>query len=153
MKKILLASDHGGFALKEGLKAYLEKKGFKVEDLGTYSEESCDYPEFAYALAKRVASGKGRRGVLICKSGIGNAIVANKVPGVRAALCHNLVSARLSREHNDSNVLAMGAIFVGVELAKKMLDVWLKTAFAGGRHIKRLNQIEKIEREINNRAK
>lgn len=148
MKKILIASDHAGFSLKEKLKSYLEKRGFKVKDLGTHSDERCDYPEFTYALAKNISAGKYPRGVLICKTGIGNSIVANRSPGVRAALCYNLKAARLSRQHNDSNVLILGSCFVNGRQAKKILSVWLNTQFQGGRHKRRLNQIKEIEKEI-----
>jgi len=148
MKRILIAADHGGFALKESLKAYLKKKGFDVCDLGAFSEERCDYPEFAYNLARQIGQGKFKRGILICKSGVGNSIVANRVPGVRAALCNNVKVARLSREHNDSNVLALGSIFVKPPLAKKITAAWLKAEFQGGRHQRRLNQIKAIERKI-----
>ena len=146
MKNILIASDHAGFNLKEKLKSYLEKRGFKVKDLGTHSPQRCDYPEFAYALAKNISAGKYPRGMLICKTGIGNSIVANRFPGVRAALCYNLKAARLSRQHNDSNVLILGSYFVNEELAKKILSVWLNTQFQGGRHKRRLNQIKKIDK-------
>jgi ribose 5-phosphate isomerase B len=148
MKTILIAADHGGFALKESLKPYLKHKGFAVEDLGTFSEERCDYPEFAYRLANKIGKGKFQRGILICKSGIGNSIVANRVPGVRAALCHNEKCSRLSREHNDSNILVLGSIFVKPSLARKITDIWLTTKFKGGRHQRRLNQIKEIERKI-----
>ena len=147
-KTILIASDHGGFALKESLKPYLENKGFDVRDLGAFSEESCDYPEFAYCLASKIGKGKFKRGILICKSGIGNSIVANRVPGARAALCVNEKCARLSRAHNDSNILVLGSFFVSVNQAKKITDIWLKTKFEGGRHKRRLNQIKEIERKI-----
>lgn len=148
MKAIPIASDHGGFTLKEKLKSYLKKKGFKVEDLGTYSDERCDYPEFAYVLAREISSGKYARGVLICKTGIGNSIVANRFPRVRAALCYNVKAARLSREHNDSNILILGSTFVNLGQAKKILNVWLNTQFRGGRHKRRLNQIKKMEKEM-----
>jgi len=142
--KVLIAADHAGFALKEKLKNYLVAKGIKVEDLGTYSKERCDYPEYAYALAKGIAKGKASRGILICKSGIGNSIVANRVPKVRAALCYNLTAAKLSREHNDSNVLVLGSAFVKVALAKRIAWTWLNTAFLGGRHLRRVKLIEKL---------
>ncbi len=142
MSKLLIASDHAGFALKEKLIIYLIKKGIGIKDLGTYSKERCDYPEYAYKLAKSIASGKYRRGILICKSGIGNSIVANRVPGVRAALCYNLKAAKLSREHNDSNVLVLGSAFVKPDLAKRMVITWLNTKFLGGRHLKRLKMID-----------
>lgn len=148
MKKILIASDHAGFTLKERLKPYLERMGFKVKDLGTYSKERCDYPRLAYRLAKEISCGRFKRGILICKSGIGDSIVANRVPGVRAALCYNTKAARLSREHNDSNVLVAGSAFVNLGLARKIISVWLKTGFQGGRHSRRLKQIKEIEREI-----
>lgn len=148
MKKIVIASDHGGFALKEKLKPYLLRLGLKVKDLGTCSEESCDYPRFAYSLAKEISSQKFKRGILICKSGIGNSIVANRLPGVRAALCYNVKAAQLSRRHNDSNVLVLGSIFVNTALAKKITKVWLDTEFEGGRHTRRLNQIKAIDNKM-----
>ncbi len=153
MKKLLIASDHAGFTLKEKLRKYLAEKGVSVEDLGTYSKERCDYPEYAARLAGMISEGKAGKGILICKSGIGNSIVANKFPGVRAALCHNLKTARLSRQHNDSNVLVMGSAFVKADLAKKMASAWLKTEFMGGRHLRRVNLINSIEKKIRRCAK
>ena len=153
MSTILVASDHAGFTLKEKLKPYLRKLGFKVKDLGASSDERTDYPKFAYRLAKQVSSARFKKGILICKSGIGNSIVANRLPGVRAALCYNLRAVRLSREHNDSNVLVLGSAFVNLKLAKRMIKVWLDTKFLGGRHRRRLNQIIKIEREIRRKGK
>jgi len=147
-KTIAIASDHAGFRLKEKIKTYLIKRGLRVEDFGTCSIERCDYPQYAAKLAKAVSSGKYKQGILICKSGIGNSIVANRFPGVRAALTYNLKAARLSREHNDSNVLVLGAGFVNANLAKRITSVWLNTEFQGGRHRKRLNQIKKIEEGI-----
>lgn len=148
MKNILIASDHAGFKLKEELVKYLAKKGFKVKNLGTYSEESCDYPVFAADLAKKISQKKFKMGVLICKTGIGNSIVANRFKGVRASLCYNVEAAQLTRQHNDSNVLVLGSGFVNVPLAKKILDVWLNTKFEGGRHKRRIGLINNIEREI-----
>ena len=148
MKKIVIGSDHGGFALKEKLKIFLEEKGLKVKDVGPYSAQRCDYPEFAYAAAKEVSIGKFKRGILICKTGIGNSIVANKLPRVRAALCYNVKAAVLSRAHNDSNMLVLGASFVNEKLARKITSSWLVEPFAGGRHQRRMNQIRKIEIEI-----
>ncbi len=148
MKSILIASDHGGFSLKESLKPYLKRKGFSVEDLGAFSEERCDYPEFAYSLASKVGKDKSKRGILICKSGIGNSIVANRVPGVRAALCVNTECARLSREHNDSNILVLGSLFATPSQARKITDIWLAAKFQGGRHKRRLDQIKEIEKRI-----
>ena len=148
MRPILIASDHAGYRLKEKLKPYIEKNGLKVKDLGTYSAKRCDYPDFAYRLAKEISAKRFTRGILICKSGIGNSIVANRLKGVRAALCYNLKAARLSREHNDSNVLVLGAAFVNEKIAKTIVRVWLETKFTGGRHRRRLNKIAAIENKI-----
>lgn len=148
MKTILIASDHAGFNLKEKIKIYLKKCGFSVKDFGTFCQESCDYPDFVYPLAKSISQGKHKRGILICKTGIGNSIAANKFPGVRAALCYNSKAALLSREHNDSNVLVLGSAFVNTALAKKIVSLWVKTKFLGGRHSRRLNKIKNIEKDI-----
>ena len=148
MKAIIIASDHAGFALKEKLKSYLKNKGIPTKDLGTDSDQRCDYPQFAYALAREISRQKFKKGILVCKSGIGNSIVANRLTSVRAALCYNVKAARLSRQHNDSNVLVLGSAFVKEKLATRILDVWLNTKFKGGRYKRRLNQIKKIEKEI-----
>lgn len=148
MIPILIASDHAGFNLKEKLKIYLKKTSHVFKDLGTYSQDSCDYPEFAGSLAKKISNRQYKQGILICKTGVGNSIVANRFPGVRAALCYNIIAARLSREHNDSNVLVLGAAFANAALAKKILNVWLKTEFVGGRHQRRLNKIKTIENRL-----
>ena len=148
MEKIVIASDHAGFGLKEKLKIYLEHNGLAVNDLGTYSQERCDYPEFAYRLAQKISKGSVKRGVLICYSGIGVSIVANRLPRVRAALCYNVKAAELSRLHNDSNVLVLGAGFVTPVEAKRIVKVWLNTPFEGGRHRRRLDIIRKIEKEL-----
>jgi ribose 5-phosphate isomerase B len=148
MEKIVIGSDHGGFALKEKLKVFLEKRGLKVKDVGPYSAERCDYPEYAYAAAREVSNGRFKRGILICKTGIGNSIVANKLPRVRAALCYNVKACVLSRQHNDSNMLVLGSTFVNEKLARRIVDAWLREPFAGGRHRRRVNQIRKIEIEI-----
>ena len=148
MSKLLIASDHAGFALKKKLLSYLDKKGISVKDLGTYSPERCDYPVYAYILAKMISTGKSKRGILICKSGIGNSIVANRLSGVRAALCYNLKATKLSREHNDSNVLVLGSAFVKADLAKRMVSVWLNTKFLGGRHLKRVKLIDNLDKNI-----
>lgn len=153
IKKIAIASDHAGFTLKEKIKPCLQSKNLEIEDLGTSSKERCDYPGFAYALAKEVSIGGVKRGILICKTGIGNSIVANKLPGVRAALCYNVLAARLSREHNDSNVLVLGSAFVNFKLAKKIVGIWLKTEFQGGRHKRRVDQIREIEKKIRSEVK
>lgn len=146
MKPILIAADHAGFSLKEDLKKYLIRLRHSVRDKGTFSAARCDYPKFAAAVAGAVSAGNYRQGILICKSGIGNSIVANRFPGVRAALCYNVRAARLSRQHNDSNILVLGAGFVSVPLAKRILNVWLTTEFSGGRHRRRLRQIARIEK-------
>lgn len=148
-KRIIIASDHAGFRLKEKLKPYLARLKLEVDDIGTYSPQRCDYPRLAFELAKAVSLGKYRRGILICKSGIGNSIVANKLPHVRAALCYNLKAARLCRQHNDSNVLVLGSAFVNENLAKRITGVWLNTEFLGGRHKRRLDLIKRIEEGIN----
>ena len=148
MSPLLIASDHAGFALKKKLLSYLDKKGISVKDLGTYSKERCDYPVYAHILAKMISSGEAKQGILICKSGIGNSIAANRLSGVRAALCYNLKAAKLSREHNDSNVLVLGSAFVKVNLAKKMVTIWLNTKFLAGRHLKRIKLIDLVDKEI-----
>lgn len=135
---IAIGSDHRGFALKKILTEYLKKKGHTVEDMGTHAEDSCDYPEFALKVAHAVAKKQCDRGILICNSGIGMAMAASTVKGVRAANCFNLSMARFSREHNDANVLVLGAAFVSVPLAKRMTGVWLRTVFAAGRHLRRI---------------
>ncbi len=151
IKKIVVGADHGGFALKETLKKFLENKGYLVLDVGTHSEERCDYPVTAFAAAEAVARRRAERGIIICKSGIGDSIVANKVPGVRAALAYNMKAAQLSRQHNDSNVLVLGSLFVSERLAKRMVVAWLKTEFEGGRRAKRIKQINAIEKKLGSR--
>ena len=146
--KIIIGSDHAGFMLKEELKSYLKRSGFSVEDIGTYFLKRCDYPQIAYNLACQVSLGKFSRGILICKTGIGNSIVANRLSGIRAALCYNMKAAKFARQHNDSNILVLGAAFVKPVLAKRIAGVWLKTRFLGGRHKRRINQIKTIEKKI-----
>jgi len=148
MKRILIACDHAGFELKQQLMSYLKNLGLEVKDLGAYSPQRCDYPELAAKLAKEISTGRFQRGILICYTGIGNSIVANRFPGVRASLCYNLKAAQLTREHNDSNVLVLGSCFNNVGLAKKITKVWLETKFSGGRHRRRLNMLKKIEKGI-----
>lgn len=141
--KVSIASDHGGFDLKEAVKAYLTDKGYEVVDFGTNSKDSCDYPEFARPAAQAVADGKVDKGIVICTTGIGVSIVANKVNGVRCALCHNEYTATMTRLHNDSNVLAMGAAVVEEELAKKIVDIFMETEFSGEeKHVRRVSMIE-----------
>ncbi len=148
MMPVLIASDHGGFFLKEEIKSFLNKKKIAFKDLGPYNDERCDYPQYAARLSSYISKGVFKKGILICKSGIGNSIVANRFPAVRAALCHNLKTALLSREHNDSNVLVLGAMFIDPALARRIVSIWMKTKFKGGRHKKRLNQIKSIEKKI-----
>ncbi|MEN3038633.1 MAG: ribose 5-phosphate isomerase B [Candidatus Kryptonium sp.] len=147
-KKIVsIASDHAGFKLKEELKKFISDLGYSVLDLGTNSESSVDYPDFAYAVAYSIISGKAWRGIMIDGTGVASAIVANKVPGIRAACCHNEFTARISREHNDANILTLGARVIGSELAKEIIKVFLETNFGGGRHLQRLNKIFEIEKK------
>lgn len=140
-KIIALGSDHAGFTLKETLKMQLTASGFGLLDLGAYSEESVDYPDFGNAMAEAIKAGKATRGVLICGSGIGISIAANRHKNIRAALCHSQETARLSREHNDANVLVLGARVVDETTAKAALNTFLTTPFAGGRHAGRVNKL------------
>ena len=151
--RIVIASDHGGFKLKEILVKYLKSKGHMVKDIGAFSEESCDYPIIGYQAAKLVGTKKFPIGILICKTGIGMSMVGNKVRGVRAALCSNANIARASREHNDSNVLVLGADTVSPQNAKKILQAWLGAKRPEGRHSRRVKQIKKIEGLEYERAK
>ena len=144
--KIVIGSDHGGFRLKNEIISHLKDKKIEYKDLGTYSDESVDYPDFGQAVGLAVASGEFDRGIVICGTGIGISIAANKVSGIRAALCGDCFSAKASREHNDANVLALGERVIGTELAKMIVDIWLKTEFAGGRHEMRVNKIKEIEK-------
>ena len=147
-KHIFIGSDHRGFNLKSKIIKFLDSKKYRVKDMGTYSAKPCDYPAIAFRLAKAVTTSKGSAGILLCKTGIGDAIVANKVRGIRAALCYNKKAARLSREHNDANVLVLGADFVNKKSLNQLLTVWLNTDFQGGRHKRRTNQIANIEKKV-----
>ena len=146
--RIALGSDHAGYELKQKLKPFLQRLGHAVEDCGTNSTASCDYPDFAHAVTKQVASGAAERGILICGSGIGMAIAANKAAGIRAANISNEYEARMSREHNDLNVLTLGARILDESQAETIVDVWLKTQYEGGRHQKRLDKIAKLEKGV-----
>lgn len=146
--RIAIGADHGGFELKEELKKLLQEMGHVVQDLGTQGEQSVDYPGFAALVARKVCQGEADRGILICGTGIGMSIVANRFPGVRAALCHDLYTAIMSRKHNDANCLALGGRLLGKGLAKEIVKVWLETPFEGGRHELRLAQIRELETEI-----
>lgn len=139
--KVAIGSDHAGFEMKESLKEYVKSLGHEVEDFGAQSCDPVDYPDIGYRVAKDVASGRFERGVLICGTGIGMSIVANKVPGVRAALVGDVESARLAREHNDANVLTLGARIIRLELARDIVRIFLETGFAGGRHARRVEKI------------
>lgn len=147
MKKIIaLGADHQGFRLKENLKKLLVEWNIPFIDFGTNSQDSIDYPKIGLEVAQAVSQGQCFRGILICGSGIGFSIVANKIKGIRAGLCHNLKTARLSRRHNDTNILVLNKT-ISTKIAQRMLKVWLETKFAGGRHLIRINQIRKIEKE------
>jgi len=135
---VAIASDHAGYEMKTALKEEISSLGYGVLDLGTDSPDSVDYPDFAHALAEAVTQGKAGQGVLVCGSGIGVSITANRHPGIRAALCHNAETARLSRQHNNANVLAMGERIIGVDVARECLRVFLETEFEGGRHARRV---------------
>ena len=145
--KIALASDHGGFTLKNQIKDYLQSKGYEICDFGTSSTESCDYPDFALPAAEAVAFGTCGRGIIVCTTGIGVSMVANKVPGVRCALCHDTYCAELTRRHNDANVLAMGGNVVSEDKALEIVDIFLKTEFEGGRHLRRVEKISAVEKK------
>ena len=147
-KVVAVGADHAGFLLKEDLKAFLKEQGYEVLDLGTDSLESVDYPDFASRVARAVASGEVPRGLLICGTGIGMAITANKVPGVRAACCADPFSARMARAHNDANVLTMGGRVRGPGLAREILKAWLESRFEGGRHARRTAKIEALEERV-----
>ena len=146
--RVAIGSDHAGFLLKEHLKQTLATLGHTVEDHGTDSEASVDYPPICMSVGRAVVDGKADRGIVIGGSGQGEQIAANKVPGVRAALCHDLYTARLSREHNDANVLSMGGRIVAFGLADEILALWLKTEYEGGRHQRRLDQIAEQEKRL-----
>jgi ribose 5-phosphate isomerase B len=144
--RIALGADHAGFPLKEDLKTFLVDEGHEIQDHGTDSADPVDYPPFCAAAARAVATGAADRGIVLGGSGQGEQIAANKVDGIRAALCHDLFLARLSRQHNDANVLAMGARVIAPAYAREIVLVWLETPFEGGRHVPRLEQIAEIER-------
>lgn len=143
--KIAIGCDHGGYELKNEIVKHLEGKGIGYKDFGTYSEESCDYADYAIKVAESVANKEYEFGILICGTGIGISIAANKVPGIRAALCQDTFSAHATREHNDANILAMGARVVGAGLALDIVDTFLNARFEGDRHLRRINKITEIE--------
>ena len=146
-KKIGIASDHAGYQLKEFIIGYLDSKGYDVHDFGCHSEESCDYPDFGAAAARAVASGQCEKGVVICTTGIGISMTANKVKGIRCALCGDPWSAEMTRRHNDANMLAMGAGVVGPQLARQILEAFLTHDFEGGRHQRRVDKLMALENQ------
>ena len=145
--KIAVGCDHGALDLKNTVVAHLTAKGYEVQDFGTYTKDSCDYPDFAAAAAKAVAAGECDKGIVLCTTGIGVSIAANKIPGIRCALLSDLMSARLTREHNDTNVMALGAGVVGKNLALEIVDTWLGTEFSGdARHARRIAKVMDLEK-------
>ncbi|MDI6891651.1 MAG: ribose 5-phosphate isomerase B [Actinomycetota bacterium] len=145
--KVIIGSDHAGYALKEEIKKFLKERGADFTDVGTNGLESVDYPDYAEKVAYPVAKGDYAYGILVCGAGIGMAMVANKVPGIRAAVCNDLYSARCSREHNDANILALAARIIDADLARAIVDTWLKVEFLGGRHARRVEKMMEIERK------
>ncbi len=144
-KRVAIGADHGGFEMKEDLARFLKAKGWTVDDCGTHGPESCDYPEIAHAVAGRVSGGKSQAGIVIDGAGIGSAMAANKVAGVRCAVCHDVATVLNSREHNDANVLSLGSGVISVALARRMVHLWLTTDHGGGRHLRRVRMIMEIE--------
>jgi len=147
-RTVALGADHGGYAMKEDLKAYLGGLGYDLVDCGTHSTDSVDYPDFAYAVARLVSEGQAWRGIIVDGAGIGSCMAANKVPGVRAAMCYDHATAVNSREHNDANVLTLGGMLLGRNLARDLVKTWLETQFGGGRHARRVNKIMDVERRF-----
>lgn len=147
-RTVAIGADHGGFELKQQLVAYLGKLGYTDHDCGTYSSESVDYPDYAYAVAKLVADGRAAWGIIVDGVGIGSCMAANKVPGIRAAMCYDISTARNSREHNNANILTLGGKMIGINLAQQIVETWLTTPFAGGRHESRVDKIMEIEQRF-----
>ena len=144
MTKIAIASDHGGFDLKETVIAHLLNDGWETDDLGPSNEDSVDYPDYGIKLVEKIANKKVERGIVICGTGVGMSIVVNRFPGIRGTLCSDIYTAKMCREHNDSNILIMGGRVIGKGLASEIVDTWLNTAFEGGRHQRRLDKINEI---------
>lgn len=142
---VAIGSDHGGFRLKEEIKELLTEENITFKDFGTYTAESVDYPDIAKQVGEAIVNGECAKGILICGTGIGIGIAANKIKGIRAALCHDVFSAKMTREHNDSNVLTMGERVIGPGLARMIVSTWLSTEFIGGRHAKRIEKISQLE--------
>ena len=143
---IVIASDHAGFALKQELVAHLRERGVEFEDIGTYTTESCDYPVYAEKAARGVADGTYEKGILVCGTGLGMAMAADKIPGIRCALLSDCFSAEMSRSHNDANMMALGGRVTGPELAKRIVDIFLNTDFLGGKHERRVDMIRALEK-------
>ncbi len=148
MGMIAVGADHGGYALKEQIKIFLRELGYHFQDLGTFSEAPVDYPDVAEAVASEVANGKAWRGIIIDGAGIGSAMAANKIPGVLAANCHDVYTARNSREHNNANVLTLGSRNLGIDIVREVVQVWLATGFGGGRHLRRVEKISALEKKF-----
>jgi ribose 5-phosphate isomerase B len=145
---VAIGADHGGYVLKEQIKTHLRELGYRFQDFGTFSEAPVDYPDVAEAVATEVANGRAWCGIIIDGAGIGSAIAANKIPGVRAANCHDLYTARNSREHNNANVLTLGSRNLGIDIVKEVVQVWLATGFGGGRHLRRVEKIGALEKKF-----
>jgi len=146
--KIAIGSDHGGYELKSSILDFLKKEGYSVQDLGTHSKDSCDYPVIGFEVAKAVSEGKADRGMLICKTGVGMVVIANKLHGIRAAACYDKEIAKSSREHNDCNVIVLAANYTDIKKAKEILKIWLSTEHEGERHMRRVKQIKDIESKL-----
>ena len=152
MEKIAIASDHGGFDLKENIIAFLLKKGLEIDNLGAHSTDSVDYPDYGIKLAQAITDKKFVRGILICGTGVGMSIVVNRFPGIRGTLCSDVYTAKMCREHNDSNILIMGGRVIEVSLAIEILETWLNTEFEGGRHQRRLDKINEIDAKLKTKS-
>lgn len=148
MDKIIIGADHAGFSLKEAVKPYLADRNFVITDVGTHSDEPVDYPDFGFRVAEKVASGEFERGILVCGSGVGMTVVANKYPGVSAVFCLDEETARLSRMHNDTNILVLAGRRTDSDTAKNIIGTWLSTSFEGGRHQRRLDKITAVETKL-----
>lgn len=151
--RIAIGSDHGGFELKGALIRFLENEKYRVKDFGTHSKESCDYPLIGFDVARAVSAGEYERGILLCKTGLGMAIIANKLHGVRAAVCYDAAMAVSSREHNDCNILVLAANYTSREKAQEIAKIWLETKHLGDRHARRIEQIKKIEKDLKREGK
>jgi len=152
VKKLAIASDHAGFELKESIIAYLHDKGVELEDFGPENNDRVDYPDYGISIARAIQEKKVDRGIVICGTGVGMSIVVNRFPGIRGTLCSDLYTTKMCREHNDSNILIMGGRVIGKGLAEEIVTVWLDTPFEGGRHQKRLDKIEEIDRKLETRG-